>query len=88
MYLGALALTTVMATSPVLLWSAEMGLHGAGLAGWAALLALCASQTAVAFVHWAATMLVTPRLLPRLDFSAGIPPANHTVVAVPGHAHR
>jgi cellobiose phosphorylase len=82
-YLGALALTTVMATSPVVLWSAEMGLHGAGLAGWAVLLALCASQTAVAFVHWAATMLVTARLLPRLDFSAGIPPAHHTVVAVP-----
>ena len=82
-YLGALALTTVMATSPVVVWSAEMGLRGAGLAGWAVLLALCASQTAVAFVHWATTMLVRPRLLPRLDFSAGIPPAHLTVVAVP-----
>ena len=82
-YLGALALTTVVATSPVVLWSAEMGLRGAGLAAWALLLALCASQLAVAFVHWAATMLVRPRILPRLDFSAGIPPAHRTVVAVP-----
>ena len=82
-YLGALTLTTVTATSPVVLWSAEMGLRGAGLAGWAVLLALCASQTAIAFVHWAATMLVRPRILPRLDFSAGIPPAHLTVVAVP-----
>ena len=82
-YLGALALTTVVATSPVVVWSAEMGLHGAGLAAWAILLGLCASQTAVAFVHWAATMLVTPRALPRLDFSKGIPTAYLTVVAVP-----
>ncbi len=82
-YLGALALTTAMATSPVVFWSAKMGLRDAGLVGWAVLLALCASQTAVAFVHWAATMLVRARVLPRLDFSTGIPQAHRTVVAVP-----
>ena len=82
-YLGALTLTTVMATSPVVLWAAEKGLRGVGLAGWTVLVTLCASQTAVAFVHWAATMLLKPRILPRLDYSAGIPVENGTVVAVP-----
>ena len=43
----------------------------------------CASQLAIALVHWAATLLVRPRILPRLDFSTGIPAAHRTVVAVP-----
>ena len=41
------------------------------------------SQLAVGLVHWAATLLVRPRVLPRLDFSKGIPPESRTVVAVP-----
>ncbi|HXJ59911.1 MAG TPA: cyclic beta 1-2 glucan synthetase, partial [Verrucomicrobiae bacterium] len=35
--------------------------------------AIGASQLAVAIVNWLATLLVRPRLLPRLDFSDGIP---------------
>jgi cyclic beta-1,2-glucan synthetase len=50
---------------------------------WCALLALCATGPAVGLVHWAATLLVAPRILPRLDFSAGIPRAHRTLVAVP-----
>ncbi len=34
-------------------------------------------------VHWAVTSWVPPKLLPRLDFSAGIPAVHHTLVAVP-----
>ena len=33
---------------------------------------LCASQLAVALMNWLSTLLVKPRLLPRLDYSAGI----------------
>ena len=51
--------------------------------GWVALLALCASAPAVALVHWAATLLVKPTILPRLDFSKGIPAGHRTLVAVP-----
>ncbi|HEV7554034.1 MAG TPA: hypothetical protein VGO00_01200, partial [Kofleriaceae bacterium] len=52
-------------------------------APWYALLAVCASAPAVALVHWAATLLVKPMVLPRLDFSAGIPDEHRTLVAVP-----
>jgi cellobiose phosphorylase len=44
---------------------------------------LCASQLAVAVMNWLSILLAKPRLLPRLDYSAGIPPEVRTVVAVP-----
>jgi cyclic beta-1,2-glucan synthetase len=50
---------------------------------WCALAVLCASELAVALVHWAATLIVKPQILPRLDFSSGIPGDHRTLVAVP-----
>ena len=44
---------------------------------------LCTSHLAVALVNWLATLLATPRPLPRLDFSKGIPPECRTLVVVP-----
>jgi cellobiose phosphorylase len=44
---------------------------------------LCASQLAVALVDWLATLLATPHLLPRLDYSEGIPPESQTLVVIP-----
>ena len=44
---------------------------------------LCAAQLGIAVVNWLAILLVHPRPLPRLDFSAGIPPENRTMVVVP-----
>ena len=44
---------------------------------------LCASQLAVALVNWLATLVLQPRLLPRLDYSAGIAPECRTMVVVP-----
>ena len=41
------------------------------------------SQLAVALVNWLLTLLVTPRPLPRMDFSPGIPPSARTLVVVP-----
>src|SRR5471032_2649980 len=34
-------------------------------------------------MNWLSTLLVKPRLLPRLDYSAGIAPAYRTMVVVP-----
>ncbi|MDX2024039.1 MAG: glucoamylase family protein [Deltaproteobacteria bacterium] len=82
-YLGAIAATTAIATSPLVWWAKERGFDRVSLIAWSLLIALCASQTALALVHWAATILVKPRVLPRLDFSEGIPPQHRTVVAVP-----
>ena len=44
---------------------------------------LCASQLAVTLVNWMVTLLVSPRLLPRMDFSKGIPSGCRTLVVVP-----
>jgi cellobiose phosphorylase len=59
-----------------------------GLQGWALgliglLLFFCAIHLAVALVNWLATTLTTPRLLPRMDFSQGIPQELRTLVVVP-----
>ena len=44
---------------------------------------LCASQLAVALMNWLSTLLVKPCLLPRLDYSSGIPSDCRTMVVVP-----
>ena len=44
---------------------------------------LCSSQLAVALMNWLSTLLVKPRLLARLDYSAGIAPECRTMVVVP-----
>ena len=49
----------------------------------AVLAVLGASRLAIALVNWIATLLATPRPLPRLDFSMGIPPDCRTLVVVP-----
>ncbi len=59
------------------------GCDGWGLGLLGVLLLLCASQLAVALVNWLATLLATPHLLPRMDFSGGIPPEFRTLVVVP-----
>ncbi len=41
------------------------------------------SELGIALVNWAATVLVPPQPLPRLDFSKGIPASSRTLVVVP-----
>ncbi|MFH0780806.1 MAG: glucoamylase family protein [Pseudomonadota bacterium] len=59
------------------------GLESWGLGFFLLLLLLCAGQPAIAVVNWLATLLATPRLLPRMDFSKGIPPEMRTLVVIP-----
>ena len=49
----------------------------------AALCVIAFSELGVALVNWAATMLASPRMLPRLDYSNGIPAHARTLVVVP-----
>jgi hypothetical protein len=41
------------------------------------------SQLALHFTNWIATLIVKPSLLPRLNFSKGIPETDATMVVVP-----
>ena len=87
LYLGPIALITVILTGSLLAQALAVGMP-AGVAYWALLpigiLSLLAvSQLAVSLVNWLATLLVTPHALPRMDFSRGIPPQSRTLVVVP-----
>jgi len=42
-----------------------------------------ASQLGVSFVNWLSTILVKPNLLPRMDFSKGVPTECRTLVVIP-----
>ncbi|HEY5285431.1 MAG TPA: cyclic beta 1-2 glucan synthetase, partial [Polyangia bacterium] len=44
---------------------------------------VCTSQLAVALADWLATLLATPHVLPRMDYSDGIPPESSTLVVIP-----
>ena len=46
-------------------------------------LLMVAVQTCGSLLHWAASLLVPPRCLPRMDFAKGIPDEHRTAVVVP-----
>ena len=41
------------------------------------------SQLAVSLFNWLTTLLIAPKLLPRLDYASGIPAASRTMVVIP-----
>ena len=83
LYLGTITLMTTIFTGSLLAKT-----HTGGYPDW--LLALTGflsllggSQLAVALVNWLATLFVTPHLLPRMDFSEGIPEESRALVVIP-----
>ncbi len=83
LYCGAIFLLTVIFAGGLAAKAHADGLPGWALALCGALLLICASHLAVALVNWLATLLATPRPLPRMDFSRGIPSELRTLVVVP-----
>ncbi|MFI5107270.1 MAG: GH36-type glycosyl hydrolase domain-containing protein [Terriglobales bacterium] len=83
LYLGAIVLLSAVIAGGLLAKAYAGGLHGwpLGLMGIVSL--LCASHLAVALVNWLATLQAPPHLLPRMDFSEGIPPESRTLAVVP-----
>ena len=83
-YLGLLAVLTVAFTVPLVQAVARDGLP---VWTWwliAAPVALLASQLGLSLLNWFATLSVAPQLLPRMDYSGGIPTSARTLVVVPG----
>jgi cellobiose phosphorylase len=83
LYLAAVVLITFSVAGSLL----QMAL-GQGLASWQWCLLvpvalLASSQLAVTLVNWVATQCVMPHMLPRMDFSRGIPQSERTLVVVP-----
>ncbi|TDJ78467.1 MAG: cellobiose phosphorylase [Planctomycetota bacterium] len=83
LYLGGIGLATLG------LWAVPLVALAVSRAGTlatilgAALTVLPASTLAVTFIQWLVTHVLPPRTLPRLDFTAGIPPGHETLVVVP-----
>ncbi|MHC1765711.1 MAG: glucoamylase family protein [Verrucomicrobiia bacterium] len=82
-YAGGILLLTALGTSGLLRWALALDVQGWRLIFFTPVFLLCASQLAVALLNWLSTLLVKPRLLPRLDYSSGIAPECRTMVAVP-----
>ncbi len=82
-YVGGIAAITLFTTAGVGEGARHFGVHGWRLLVLGTGFGLCASQLAVALMNWLSMLLVKPRLLPRLDYSKGIPSDQRTMVAVP-----
>jgi len=83
LYLGAIALLTLLFSAGLLAMAQAQGIPDEMQVPIGLLVLLSTSQLALALVNWLATLLVRPHLLPRMDFSAGIPAQSRTLVVAP-----
>ena len=82
-YAGGIGVLTLLATFGFVQQAQALEVQGWKLIFFTLVFLLCASQLAVALMNWLSTLLVKPRLLPRLDYSSGIAPDCRTMVVVP-----
>jgi len=82
-YLGAIALVTLTVGGLLLATARDAGTGAGAMIALGFLVLLAASHLATGMVNWAATLVVAPHPLPRMDFSGGIPAASRTLVIVP-----
>ena len=82
-YLSSVLLITAVVSAAFLTWSIRREAGPIALCLLAIPLVMCVAHLGVGIVNWLAILLVHPRSLPRLDFSAGLPPEHRTMVVVP-----
>jgi len=82
-YLGAIAAIVAAIVAGLAVHTDRAGADSATLAIVIVLVLIASSQVAVGVVNWLATLLVTPRPLPRMDFSKGIAAEARTLVVIP-----
>jgi cyclic beta-1,2-glucan glucanotransferase len=83
LYLSMVAAATALFTRILLVKAHVHGTRGAALALLGIFTFIAASQLVVTLANWLMTKLAVPDLLPRMDFSRGIPPEFRTLVVVP-----
>ena len=83
LFTGSILLLTLILTWALLAEAFAEGVHGLPFWLLGILLAVCSSHLAVPLVNWLATLLASPKPLPRMDFSHGIPPESRTIVVIP-----
>lgn len=82
-YIGGIAAISLLVASTLVWQLRSLGVGGGLLFLSAVVLVVGFSQMAVALMNWFSALLIEPKLLPRMDFSAGIEAVNRTMVAVP-----
>lgn len=82
-YLSSILLLTAMFSSALLIPAYRESMIGWQFILLSSLVVLAFSQLASALVNWLVTLLVKPQLLPRMDYSQGLPPDQHTLVVIP-----
>ncbi len=83
LYLGAIGVLTLILAAGLLAMSQAGRLESWILTLVTIALLLGVSHLAIGLVNWLATLLATPHMLPRMDFSGGIPHAFRTLVVIP-----
>ena len=82
-YAGGIVLLTGLATLGFVRAAQALDVPGWILILGTLTFLLGVSQLAVALLNWLTSLLVTPRLLPRLDYSSGIATESRTMVVIP-----
>jgi cellobiose phosphorylase len=82
-YVGAIVLVTALTAAVMLILAPKLGSNEWMLVPASIFLLFCMSSPAVGLVNLLATLLVKPHILPRMDFSRGIPKELSTLVVVP-----
>jgi len=82
-YAGGIFLITLLATFAFMRQAQALEVPGWKLIFCTVTFLLGVSQLAVALMNWLSILLVSPRLLPRLDYSSGIAPESRTMVVIP-----
>jgi len=82
-YAGGIGALTLLATSGFMQQARMLEVQGWKLIFFTFVFLLCASQLAMELMNWLSTLLVKPRLLPRMDYSTGIPAGGRTMVVIP-----
>jgi cyclic beta-1,2-glucan glucanotransferase len=83
LHLGTILLLTTLTVAGLLAQAYGTGVGGWRLATLGILSLFGASQLASVLANWLATLATTPQLLPRMDFSKGLPPEARTLVVTP-----
>ncbi|MGI8482552.1 MAG: GH36-type glycosyl hydrolase domain-containing protein, partial [Chthoniobacterales bacterium] len=82
-YAGGIFLITLLSTFAFMRHAEMLNVQGWKLFFCTITFLLGVSQLAVALLNWLSTLLVSPRLLPRLDYSSGVAPESRTMVVIP-----
>ncbi len=83
LYLGSISILTAVLTVLATLLTRSRGVDGWLLAWLSFLFAVCSCHLSIGIVNLVSTILVKPRILPRLNFETGIPEDKRTLVVVP-----